>query len=317
MKNITIFDTSISTRNVGDEIIMQSVNNVVTEIFNDSQIFHIPTHNYLTLDSLKCLRESHHSIVGGTNLLSSNMPFYQQWKVLPHDLLFLRSNILLGVGWWQYQQKPNLYTKLMLKKLLAKGIHSVRDSFTQEMLANIGIENVINTSCPTMWGLSPDHCKKIPKQKSKSVIYTLTDYNKNATKDKDALQLLRNEYENVYLWLQGSKDYKYLVEENLGQYVDEIIPPQLSSFDNFLERGDIEYIGTRLHAGIRALQKGCRSLILAVDNRAKEKKKDYSIHVVEREDLTEISNNIHNSRETLLNIDFNKINDWKAQFNQT
>ena len=47
-------------------------------------------------------------------------------------------------------------------------------------------------------------------------------------------------------------------------------------------------VGTRLHAGIRALQKGNQALILSVDNRATEINKDINIPVISRFDLAQI-----------------------------
>ena len=50
--------------------------------------------------------------------------------------------------------------------------------------------------------------------------------------------------------------------------------PTLEAFDNLLESEiDLDYIGTRLHAGIRAIQKKRRSIIIGVDNRALEMQK--------------------------------------------
>ncbi|MCG8380733.1 MAG: polysaccharide pyruvyl transferase family protein [Gammaproteobacteria bacterium] len=315
MKAITIYDTSISTRNVGDEIIMDSVNKELSRIFYKRQIFRVPTHNYLTLGSYKCLRESEMSIVGGSNLLSSNMPFYQQWNVTPLDLLFSGEVILLGVGWWQYQKSPNIYTKFILNKMLSKKfIHSVRDGYTEKQLNNIGIKNVINTSCPTMWGLTKEHCENIPPNKSNNVIFTLTDYNQSPDSDFEILKILDSEYDKVGVWLQGSKDYEYLKSLNADHLVDEIIPARLASFDEAISAADTEYVGTRLHAGIRSLQLKKRSLVLAVDNRGIEKKRDYNLHVINREDMSGLRLMISKKRKTELNIDFNRIDKWRSQF---
>ncbi|TOG81065.1 capsular biosynthesis protein, partial [Vibrio parahaemolyticus] len=73
-----------------------------------------------------------------------------------------------------------------------------------------------------------------------------------------------------------------------------IIAPSLESFDEVLSSGNVDYIGTRLHGGVRALQKKVRTLILAIDNRAWEKKKDFNLPVVERNDEVAISNFINN-----------------------
>lgn len=312
---ITIWDTSIATRNVGDEIIMDAVNLQTAKIAPTSQIFRVPTHNYLTIGSYKCLRESEFSIVGGSNLLSSNMPFYQQWNLLPFELLFSKDIVLLGVGWWQYQKNPNWYTRLLLQKALsAKFLHSARDSYTVARLKSIGIKNAINTGCPTTWALTPEHCASISEEKSSNVIYTLTDYARNADADLKTLKILRQNYSKVKIWLQGSRDYEYLQSLGADGFYDELIPPQLNAYDIALAEKDCEYVGTRLHAGIRALQQMKRSLVIAVDNRAIEKSKDMGLHVIKRSELEHLQELINCKRATNLRIPFDKIDEWKNQF---
>ena len=38
----------------------------------------------------------------------------------------------------------------------------------------MGIQNVLNTGCPTMWRLTPEYCATIPTQKAKNVVFTLS-----------------------------------------------------------------------------------------------------------------------------------------------
>lgn len=310
----TVWDTSVSTRNVGDNIIMEAVLSNLHEIFENRQCLRIPTHNYLTLGSYKCLRESNMSFVGGSNLLSSNMPFYQQWNVNPLDMFFCENIILMGVGWWQYQNNVNFYTKWLLKRLLKNNYkHSVRDSYTENKLKSIGVSNVINTGCPTMWKLTPEHCASISVTKSDTVIFTLTDYAKDPFADTEILKFLRKNYLRVRVWIQGSKDYSYLKSLNADGLYDDIIPPSLGCYDDALKQ-DCEYVGTRLHAGIRAIQMKRRSLIIAVDNRGIEKGKDFGLSVIKRADLTSLPNFVHSNRETSVRINKDLIDEWKAQF---
>ena len=48
---------------------------------------------------------------------------------------------------------------------------------------------------------------------------------------------------------------------------------------------EFDYVGTRLHAGILALNYRKRTLIIAVDNRAAEMKTDINLPVIARGDL--------------------------------
>lgn len=88
-------------------------------------------------------------------------------------------------------------------------------------------------------------------------------------------------YREVYVWLQAVEDYACLrqmdarVTQNL-----HLIQPNLRDYTALLASGGIDYVGTRLHGGIHAMNMGCRSLILAVDNRASEIAKDTNLPVL-------------------------------------
>ena len=73
-------------------------------------------------------------------------------------------------------------------------------------------------------------------------------------------------------------------------------------------------MGTRLHGGIRALQKQVRCVILGVDNRAKEKEKDFRIKVIDRNEVEKLSELINSSFKTEIEIPIDEINRWKSQF---
>jgi polysaccharide pyruvyl transferase WcaK-like protein len=313
MKKITIFDTSVATQNIGDYIIMDSVHKELHSMFKKDMFFHLYTHDKISLASYRINKSSDFSFIGGTNLLSSNMHFYNQWKINLIDSLFLRNIILMGVGWWQYQGKPNFYTKYLLKKVLHKDIlHSVRDSQAENMLRSIGISNVINTGCMTMWKLTKEHCSNIPRIKAKNVVFTLTDYNKSTQKDQMLIEILNKNYENIYFWPQGSGDLKYIKSLSSIENI-EILGGNLFSYDELLENKDLslDYIGTRLHAGIRALQKSRRTIILGIDNRAEEKSKDFNLKVLSRKDIEQLENMLKNDFDTSISINEENINRWK------
>jgi polysaccharide pyruvyl transferase WcaK-like protein len=314
MKKIVLYDPSVSSLNMGDHIISDGVKNQLHKLLNKSFIVEISTHlpvsNYLNfIDGVD------YKFVCGSNLLRGKMNRrFRQW-----DINILKANmigpvILIGVGWWQYGDEPNLYTKLLYKKVLSSGfIHSVRDSYTEKQLKRIGINNVINTSCPTMWNLTKEHCKNIPLKKAENVICTITDYNRDVEKDKIMLNILCENYKNVFLWLQGYNDYEYFKELNLKYNKIKLIPPSLKEYDSILN-DDIDYIGTRLHAGIRALQKYKRSIIIAIDNRAIEKQKDFNITCISRHDISKLQEKINSTFITEINIPVENINKWKSQF---
>jgi len=317
MKTISILDTTISDYNLGNQIIMDAVNKIANELFEDDFIFRLQYAEKFGRQSLGYIRKSDFTFFGGTNSLSSQMNKYSQMGFKLSDLIYIKNKLtLLGVGWWQYQAKPNLYTRIFLKNLLSNDIlHSVRDSYTKQMLENIGILNVINTSCPTTWALTKEHCKEIPSVKSENALITLTDYNQSKQLDEKFLELVLSNYKKVFYWIQGSGDLKYIDSfEKIDRKKLNIISPKLHLYDEILKNEDVDYIGTRLHAGIRAIQHKKRSLILAIDNRAKEISKDINLNIAGRDDFLAISSFISNSYETRLNIPFDDIEKWKGQF---
>ena len=314
---ITIFDTSVCSENIGDYIIMDAVNNELKNLFSDGMFFHSYTHDKIGKTTYQLIKRSDYSFIGGTNLLSSNMNSYNQWKINLLDSFYLKSVILMGVGWWQYQKKPNLYTKLLLKSVLHKDVlHSVRDSYTERKLKTMGIDNVVNTGCPTMWKLNKEHCMKIPNQKADSVVFTLTDYNQSPKADLALIQYLRKSYNTVYFWPQGISDIDYF--NTIGSFEDvNIVSASLNAYDQLIEDTSIslDYVGTRLHGGVRALQKYRRTIIIAIDNRAMEKSKDFNMLIAPRDDQKLLEKTIESSFPTEIKLPLKNITKWKNQFN--
>jgi polysaccharide pyruvyl transferase WcaK-like protein len=317
-ERIGLMDPSIGTSNMGDYIIQDSIKKNIRQIFPTSFVSTFPTQLSRKMDSVKLMQNQDIILIGGTNLLASNMDTRFQWKVTPIDSYFVPNKmVLFGVGWWQYQDAPNNYTRTLFSSVLSKKyLHSVRDSYTREKLKSIGID-VINTTCPTLWSLNKQACSLIPIKKASDVITTLTFYNKDIKQDSALIKLLQDNYENVYVWIQGYEDMQYLKE--ISPAMDRIIPvnPDLHYYDALLSsHQDIEYVGTRLHAGVRALQLGKRTLIVAVDNRAFEISKDTNLNVIKREELDKCTHFMHNDYITNINLPEEEINKWKSQFIQ-
>jgi polysaccharide pyruvyl transferase WcaK-like protein len=310
-----LLDTAVCTENLGDFIIMDAVREQINEIFPNAMVLHTATHEKISQPTYHMAKQSDFSFVGGTNLISSNMNIYNQWKINLIDSLYLKNIILMGVGWWQYQKDANFYTRYLLKSVLSHDLfHSVRDSYAEIMLKKAGFNNVINTSCPTMWRLTEEHCKSIPRGKAESVVATLTDYNKNTNQDFAMIKLLSECYSKVYIWPQGSWDFDYICQLGLSKYA-EILPPKLETYNAILQTDKaIDFVGTRLHAGIRALQNKRRTIIIGIDNRAIEKAKDFNIIVCPRDDMNKLRKLINSDFDTRVNLPMSNIDRWKNQF---
>lgn len=313
--NITLLDTSAATDNLGDEIIIDAVEEVISEVLPNAYVYRVATHEYMSWISRRYLKKSSLAIVGGTNLLSPHMGLqgpFAIWKMMPWDILALGHTVLLGVGWYDYMRGPDLYTKWALKRILSKDyIHSVRDRYTKEKLSALG-KDLRDTACPTMWSLTPSHCEAIPRRKADKAVTTLTYYRGDPSNDRLMLETLLRHYKEVYFWAQQSDDRGYF--ESLQVKGIKSISPSVRRYTEFLDSEDIDFVGTRLHGGIRAMHKRKRTLILGVDNRAREIARNSDLPVLDRADVTGIEEWICGDRPTCITLPVAEIAAWKAQF---
>lgn len=312
-KDICILDTAMGSENVGDEIIMEACNHVIDSLGYTQSILHIPTH-YHTEESESL--QGFAKILCGTNVIYKNMRGQRQWA-LPRNIASYANTCLLGVGMSDVgiEDNASLYSKLFFKSLLsANFMHSVRDERTKAFFESIGIKNVLNTSCPTTWTLTPDRCATIPRAKGRVVVSTITDYNFDADHDFSMLDTLKACYETVYIWLQGSHDLDWCLKDYDGLSECILIPGKLSFFDDLLDVPGIDYVGTRLHAGIRAMNKGVRSLIISIDNRARSMADDIKLPILDRGEIERLEEVLSGGIDADISLPTEHIDAWKAQF---
>ncbi len=313
---VVIFDTSIGTDNIGDEIIMDYCIDRLTEIL-DGEFLHIPIQTKPSSNQLKIGKSSKYKFVCGTNLLYPLMEMQNQW-VFGSPFYAYGGICLLGVGWNSYSNKKiSSATRYFYKNYLSSDlIHSVRDNYTKKKLISIGIENVVNTACPSMWKLDRSHCAKIPNYKAESVITTLTDYSQDNDSDEFLMNNLLDNYKDVYLWLQGDKDKEYFGALDINHKKKiKVLSQNLNEYDSILRSKQIDYVGTRLHAGIRALNAGHRVIIIGVDNRAIEISKDTNLCVIKRNSIkTKLDSLINSSWKTEIELPLDNIKIWTSQF---
>ena len=88
----------------------------------------------------------------------------------------------------------------------------------------------------------------------------------------------------------------------------------LDCFEKCLEQEKIDYVGSRLHGGIHALNHGKRTIIISVDNRASDMREDLNLPVISIYDVKEKLNSmINDSWETEIKINQSVIDSWKAE----
>lgn len=308
--------------NLGDVVIREAVAGVLEELFPDEEIERISSHQFLEKRHHDILKAARLTFIGGSNLLSSHVRNYHQWKLSAKKNFWLfpkiNNAVLFGTGWWQYQDDPDFHTKVFYKRVLSsKFKHSVRDSYTKDKLSVCKVRNVLNTSCPTAWVLDGFDGKR-SQTSLKDCVFTLTDYNKKPEFDNGLIEVLSEHFSGKLLFFaQGSQDAEYI--QSLDAYRKNSariqILPQLSDFIDSLEPGAVSYVGTRLHGGIKAMKLGVESLILSIDNRAAEIGKDISLPVVPRDDFKKISDWLTGSYDPgTVSIPQDTIREWKSQF---
>lgn len=317
MEKILLFDTSEGSDNIGDNVIMYYCEKILLELFNYGMFWFdkVPTHLEINKTAFKLNNEAIYNFVCGTNILKTSILKKKLWKIGFSEAFNLKNLILMGVGWGNYNKfDTDPYTKWVYKSILSGNfLHSVRDNYTKYQLNKIGINNVINTACPTMWNLSLEHCSQIPYKKSNQVVTSLTYYKPDIQRDRYMFYVLKENYEKIYLWIQQADDYEYFLSLGIDFHV-EIISPQLAKYEHLLSTHDIDFIGSRLHGGIHALNYKKRSLIIGVDNRAKEINKDTNLPFIDRNNIENLNSWIKGNTKTEIILPHDNIKEWKSQF---
>ena len=324
MENIVLFDPSIRSLNKGDEIIMRSAEKQLSPLLKGNYVIKSATHapivtfyqNTNLNPRMRFYNDAKYKFLCGSSMIWKNMfkprpTFNVNWfNCLPY-----RNSIMIGCGIAQTQvKKVNYYTRVLYSKILSKDfIHSVRDDRAAEFVRELGYK-AINTGCPTMWGFTKDFCKDIPAEKAEKVVFTLTDYHKDKEQDQLFINILRENYKEVYFWIQGAFDKEYF-DTFEGTEDIHIIDPTLEDYSRILSEGNVDYVGTRLHAGMFALQHKVRTIILAFDDRTRAMNESYNLHVVERSKIeNQLPEKINSEFVTDIQIKQNNIDLWMSQF---
>lgn len=321
MNNILLLDTSVASLNKGDDIIMECVRKELAFILEHNFELTLPTHVsafhwyqiYRGLARIRKYSECKYKFVGGTNLLVKNMAtYYPQWNINIFNNKAIQDCVLVGVGAGA-GEKTNSYTSYLYRKTLnSKLYHSVRDFRTKQYVESLGLK-ALNTGCVTMWMLTPDFCRTIPTHKASRVVFTFTASNVIDLRDQQLIDVLIKNYEKIYFWPQGDMDYEYLHQ---FKHIENIIILQATkqAYHDLLMENDIEYVGTRLHAGIYAMRHAKRSIILAIDERAREINKSNNLNCLEKNDISQLDDYINSEFKTEINMPLDIITEWKNQF---
>ena len=323
--NIVLFNTAIGTSNNGDYIICESAKERLAPLLNKSFVMEFSSHlnnlgilHYLFPSSkYSFAKNCDYKFILGTNLLTSNMfKSARQWPIVTMNRKIYHNSIMLGVGITYSDIEMDPFTRHMYSEILRKDIiHSVRDEKSKELLESINGIRALNTGCPTLWKLTPEVCAKIPQQKAKNVIVSVSGYKNQIDKsaDQKMVDILESNYEDVYLWVQTTDDELYYKSLQHTKTYKAIY--SLNQFELVCRNNNVDYVGTRLHGGILAMQNKVRSLIIEIDHRAKGFRIDNNINTVARESIEKLELIINDVIETNIILNMDAIKEWEYQFN--
>lgn len=327
MINVLILDTAIASFNKGDDIIMECTRKELAPLLDNSFELTLPTHvspfhwyqvwrNSL---SVQTFRNCKYKFVGGSNILIPNLlTHFPQWNINLFNYQPLKGSILVGVGAGVGAEgKIGWYTKYVYQHLLNRDFyHSARDERSREYMERLGLK-AINTGCVTMWMLTPEFCATIPSKKSNRVVLTFTasDNLQNLEKDQYVLDTLLRNYDEVYFWPQGIRDYDYFHRLNNIETV-HVLQASKQAYDDFLTNNDTDYVGTRLHGGIYAMRHRRRAIIIAIDERAKAINAKNHLNCIDYDNLKDLETMIASKFETNIIMDYDAIRHWKSQFKE-
>ena len=310
---------------MGDFIIMECVRKELYPVITDSFVYNIPTH--LPAFSTVAVKKNSLAVqqyancdlkfAGGSNLLVKDLKtHYPQWNIHPFNSRPLCGVVLVGVGAGG-GDITNSYTEKLYKKILnSQYYHSVRDERSKKYVESLGLK-AINTGCATMWMMTPEFCRTVPVKKASRVVFTLTGKRGRDSVDKNDIELieiLKRNHLEVYFWIQGDWDLKYFLRLKNTDGI-KIIPPSVEQYGKLLSQSNIDYVGTRLHGGIYAMRHAKRSIIIAIDERAREINKANNLNCIEINDVPNLLEDmIKSDIITDVHMPFDEIKRWKAQF---
>ncbi|MEM4407029.1 MAG: polysaccharide pyruvyl transferase family protein [Candidatus Methanomethylicaceae archaeon] len=325
MKLIVLLDITIADTNLGNVIIMSAAEKHLRKVFPHAFFVRVSSFDGLGPPAKELVREADHIFLCGANTLYSHIWLFKPWRIGIRDALLMRNKVItVGVGWMRHKRlsefwmAPDPYTRVVYQLALSKEHHhSVRDNYAERRLSELGFM-VLNTGCPSLWSLSREHCEGIPKEKGASVVTTLTCYRQDLGADRMLFNILRRSYDKVYFWAQQPKDWAY-AQMVFGKDKEavEFLPPSLEALDELLtSEASVDYVGTRLHAGIRALQRQRRTIIVGVDDRSLEMKKDFNLPVVLRGEWELLEEWVHKPLEIRVRVPEQNIRSFMEQFQE-
>ncbi|MDF2805335.1 MAG: hypothetical protein K0S43_281 [Cellulosimicrobium sp.] len=308
---IVVADPGAASTNVGDRIISESIASEFVEPLRAAgrTVELVPMHGALSTADRAALRGADEVVVCGTNLLSDHMRLRRAWHWPVEDIELCRGRLtFLGVGWWQYQRAGiDPVSAAWLRALAGTTPWAVRDEYSLAKLRRARVP-AVHTSCPTLWGVE----KQVLPSVERRVVATFTDYNQDPLADERLVRELVEHFDEVLFWPQGPGDPEYV--DHVRRGAGAVLGSGLEELDAVLAEPGTAYVGLRLHGGIRAMQRGVPSLVLSIDNRAREIARSVGLRAPSRHAARTYRADLRSGETVSVGVPREAVDGWRARW---
>ena len=290
---LTFINPSLSTQNVGDLFIEDSVKRIL--IHDRQRSIDIDPRKPITAAMIDQINATDAAVIVGTNLWYRDMPKPGRWQFTLDQLKKIRVPIIpLGIGTTRHGNEDNGFTPETLAQL--KLIHescqvaSARDWRTVEALEQAGIRNATMTGCPTLYrSLAPVWKLNKPASRGQLVVTVRKGARGNVRR---LLKLMAKQGLSAVVAAQQEPD------NFLRPWLPLIRPlaPTLYEYKMQSYRGLVDEslgaIGWRLHGNMLHLAHGNPAIFFANCSRAKSFCESFALPCVDSPDHTRLSNSV-------------------------
>ena len=288
--SIAFLNPALSTRNVGDLFIQDSVKRIIR--FDAESSVDIDPRKPLGNMEIDRINACDAALIVGTNLWYKTILKEGRWSLSPDILDRIKVPIIpFGVGTTRHKGDDNGFDSLSIDILRRLHDHcemaSVRDQRTQEVMEEIGITNSLLTGCPTLFrSLKPNWSMNKGKDTRDIVVTVRKGQRKNV---RFLLRELKESGWNPIVAAQQEKDQYFakrmpLIQPATPTLYKYDINPYLQLVES--HRGSI---GWRLHGNMLHLAHGNPAVFFANCSRAKSFCDTFGLPCVVAEDGEPVS----------------------------
>jgi polysaccharide pyruvyl transferase WcaK-like protein len=281
---IAFVNPSLSTRNVGDLFIEDSVKRIL--LHDPERSIDVDPRKPITTETIARINQCDAAVIVGTNLWYRQIYQEGRWMIKRSDLEQIRIPIIpMGVGTTRHRGEDNSFTSESVD--LLRAIHdrcergSVRDLRTLEALTEAGVKNAVMTGCPTLFrSLKPDW--RLNSGKPRKVIVTVRKGQKRNV--RLLLKHLRARGWEVRIAAQQDKDNFFartipFVQRATPTLYEYNLQPYLNCTQDFWGA-----IGWRLHGNMLHLAQGNPAVFFANCSRAESFCRSFGLPCIVAED---------------------------------